>query len=174
MKFITPILVLASILTPVIADGAAITEAISQISNDTIALNTTLSSWTGNPFTVIDIVIESTALLVHINAGTDTAKASANLTLTEAVRVAQATLKLNAVVISALTTIEAKKPLFQKLLLQPVILLNLVLQHNATDSFAAAVVEKVPASLQTYAKTLTVAIDKKFTEAITIYEDFSI
>lgn len=174
MKLLSSFLLLASILTPVLADGASVLTAISKISNDTIALNSTLGPWTGNPFTVIDIVIKSTSLLTSINEGTDTATASANLTLLEAIGIAQAVLKLNVVVISSLSTVEAKKPYFQKLLLQPVILLNLILQRDATDRFSAALVAKVPVALQAFAASLTVPIDNKFTEAIAAYEDFSI
>jgi hypothetical protein len=51
-----------------------------------------------------------------------------------------------------------------------VILLNLKLEKDATDKFAAAVVSKVPAALQSLAQGLITPIDNAFNSAIAVYE----
>ena len=169
-NFLLPVTALAAV---VIADGAAITEAMSVVGNDTTALGQTVGDWTGNPLTILEILVQSTKLLVDINTATDTAKDSANLTFTEGVDVAQATLSLSNIVQSTLSTIVAKKGLFDDYFLSGAILLNLKEEKKATDDFAAAVVTKLPAALQGSAAGLTQPIDNAFNSAISAYEQSS-
>lgn len=169
-NFLLPVTALAAV---VIADGAAITAAMSVVSSDTTALAKTVGDWNGNPLTILEILVQSTKLLVDINKATDTAKSSANLTFTEGISVAQATLSLSSTVQSTLTTIVGKKSLFDDFFLSGAILLNLKAEKKATDDFAAAVVTKLPAALQGSAAALTKPIDDAFNSAITAYEKFA-
>jgi hypothetical protein len=56
------------------------------------------------------------------------------------------------------------------LIVSPVILLNLKLEKDATDKFAAAVISKVPTALQATAQGLITPIDNAFASAIAVYE----
>ncbi len=78
------------LFTPLInANGADILNAISKISNATIALNKTVTSFPNNALLgltdIVPLLIDSGSLLHDINEATDVANASANLTIAEAV-----------------------------------------------------------------------------------------
>jgi hypothetical protein len=75
------LLPLGLLASTVIADGASITAAIYQISNDTVDLGNTVSGWDGDLLGVLPIVEISTKLLADINSGTQVAQKSGNLTL---------------------------------------------------------------------------------------------
>ncbi|RFU32854.1 hypothetical protein B7463_g3526, partial [Scytalidium lignicola] len=166
LKFLS----LALLATPILADGAAVVNAIDSITNKTLQLNTTVSSWHGDLLGALPIVTQSTELLAVINSGTKTAQKSANFTVIEVITIAGVTETLVTDVLSALDTIQAAKPKFSKLLLDPAILLNLVLEKEATDKFQAAVIAKVPAALQSIAEQLVAPVDPAFSSAITDYE----
>ncbi|KAH7150272.1 putative antigenic cell wall galactomannoprotein [Dactylonectria estremocensis] len=163
------VLALASLASTALASGASIVAAISTISATTTDLDDAVTSWNGGLLGTIPIVIKSTALLIDINNGTTTAEASAALSVAEALQVAQATIKLSDVVVAALDNIVAARPKFDKLLLRPVIWINLQLQQKATQEFSAAVVEKVPAALQPVAEALVEGIENAFAAAIEEY-----
>lgn len=129
-----PLILLAS---TVLADGAAIVAALGQITNDTLELNSTVSSWKGDLLGVVPIVAISTKLLDDINSGTQTAQASANLTLAELLEIVGPTNTLVRDVQSTLETIIAAKQKYAKLLLAPVIKIDLELEKSATDKFSA-------------------------------------
>lgn len=161
---------LALLATPIIADGAAVIDAINIINAQTVQLNTTVGSWSGDVLGAVPIVVESTELLSAINNGTTVAQQSANFTFFEALDIAGTTVTLVNNVLSTLDTIEAAKSKFANLLLGPSILLSLVLQKSATDSFQAAVIAKVPSDLQSVADELVQPIDPAFSAAISEYE----
>ncbi|KAH6895965.1 hydrophobic surface binding protein A-domain-containing protein [Thelonectria olida] len=163
------VLTLAGLASTAVASGATIIAAMDSISNSTKALNKTIASWDGRVLGVCGITVKSTQLLLDIKNGTEVAHASANLTFNEAVQVASATTSLATVVNSTLTTIIKAKSKFDKLLLTPVIHVTLELQKNATDEFSAAVIEKVPKSLQGTAKGLVKPIAEAFDKAIKKY-----
>ncbi|KUJ10988.1 uncharacterized protein LY89DRAFT_595743 [Mollisia scopiformis] len=170
-----PTILLAFAATQVLADGAAIVSAIDTISSATTTLNDTVTAFPSNPLLalgdVLPLLTDSTALLNDINSATNTAKSSANLSTAEAFNVAVATLSLQSTVESVLDNIVSAKSRFDKLLIvSPVVLLNLKLEKQATDNFAAAVVSKVPAALQSTAESLITPIDNAFTAAISDYE----
>jgi hypothetical protein len=166
---LSKVFALAGLASTALASGASIIAAMDSISNSTKALNKTIASWDGRVLGVCPIVVKSTQLLLDIKNGTEVAHASANLTFSEAVQVASATTSLATVVNSTLTTIIKAKSKFDKLLLSPVILVTLELQKGATDDFSAAVIEKVPASLQATAKGLVKPISDAFSKAIDKY-----
>ncbi|KAI5463611.1 antigenic cell wall galactomannoprotein-like protein [Mariannaea sp. PMI_226] len=165
-------LAFAGLATTAAASGASIVSAMDAISNATKALNKTVASWDGLILGTAPIIVRSTQLLIEIKNGTEVAQASANLTFAEALQVAGATQSLSTVVNSTLTTIINAKHKFDRLLLSPIILLNLHLQKDATDDFSAAVIEKVPAALQETAKGLVKPISDSFDNAISKYKLF--
>jgi hypothetical protein len=103
----------------VLADGASILAAMSLITNNTIALNNTVTAFPSNPLLalgdVAPLLVDSVALLNDINEGTGVAQNSANLTTAEVIGVAQATISLAGTVESTLGNIVASKPKFDKL-----------------------------------------------------------
>jgi Hydrophobic surface binding protein A len=169
------LLPLSLLVARALADGAAIVAAMQTISSATVALNSTVSSFPNNPLLdLLDVgplLTDSITLLNDINSATYIAQQSANLTLSEAISVAQSTLSLASIVESTLTNIVNSKSKFDKLVVvSPVILLNLKLEMSATDAFGAAVVEKVPAALQATARNLLAPIDDAFNSAIAAFE----
>ncbi|KAE9376202.1 cell wall protein [Stipitochalara longipes BDJ] len=171
--------ILSLLVAKAAADGAAIVAAMSTISSATVSLNNTVSSFPSNPvLDLLDIgplLSDSLTLLNDINAATSIAQKSANLSLTDAVSVAQSTLSLASTVESTLTNIVNSKPKFDKLVVvSPVILLNLKEEKAATDKFGAAVVSKVPPALQATAQGLLAPIDDAFNSAIATYEEFAL
>ncbi|EHK49787.1 hypothetical protein TRIATDRAFT_314657 [Trichoderma atroviride IMI 206040] len=147
--------------------------ALGTITSDTTSLNTTVATFNGDPLALIKITVQSAQLLSDINKGTDTANKAANLTLDQTLAIATATLALATDVNQTITTIINTKPKFDKLLVvDPVILLNLKLEQDATRKFSAAVVAKVPEALQSVAQGLTQGIDDSFSEGIAVYEQF--
>ncbi|KAJ4391782.1 hypothetical protein N0V93_005402 [Gnomoniopsis smithogilvyi] len=164
-------ILLASILSAsgVLADGAAIVDAISGIQNATTELTTTVASWDGGILGALPIVSESTSLLTAINDATDTAKQSANLTDLEAVTVGLSIVSLVTGVNSSLTTIIDAKPKFDKVLLSGVVLINLALEKSASADFSNAVLEKLPTSFVSVGETLSGEITDSFDQAIDVY-----
>lgn len=125
--FISVLVAIGCLASNVIADGASIVAALDKISDATAQLNNSVISWDGSLLGTLPIIADSTALLADINSATKTAEQSANLTDLEALGVGLATLSLASDVNTTLATIEAAKPKFQRLLLAPLILLNLEL-----------------------------------------------
>jgi hypothetical protein len=162
----------ASLPAFVVSDGASIVNSMQTISNATIALGTTVSSWHGTLLGTIPIVAQSTSLLDEIRKGADVAKASANLTTLEAIQVAQATRALAAGVNATLETLIAAENKFDRLLLGPIILLNLKLEKDATEDFSGAVIQKTPEGLRRVAQILVDEILAGFDKALDTYKLF--
>lgn len=157
-------------VSTVLADGAAIADAISAIQNATQELTTTVASWNGGILGAIPIVSESTSLLTAINQATATAKQSANLSDIEAVTVGLGIITLVTDVNSSLTTIIAAKPKFDETLLSGVVLLNLALEKSASTDFSDAVIEKLPDTFVSTGETLSGEITASFDQAIDVYD----
>ncbi|KAF6843140.1 antigenic cell wall [Colletotrichum musicola] len=155
--------------TSVLADGAAIVAAMDEIAAQNTELGDTVASWDGGLFGTLPIIIDSTKLLIKINEASKVAEESEPLNLIEAITVAQSTQKLAGGVETTLGNVVDAKPKFDRLLLSPVILLNLKQEKSATDKFSAAVIEKVPEALQGAAKTLVGQIETAFNNAIDTY-----
>jgi hypothetical protein len=172
MRFATFLAPLAFLASTVAADAAAIADAVGVINSITLELQSKVTSWKGDLLGTLPIIVSSTELLKDINNATKTAKASAALEPLDALTVALAINSLSGTVNQTLTAIVAKKPGFDKLLLSPVILLNLELEKDATDKFGAAVAEKVPENLQDAAAALQATIDGYFDTAIEAYKLF--
>ncbi|KAF4959119.1 hypothetical protein FSARC_10832 [Fusarium sarcochroum] len=160
------LLPLVALAGSALASGDTISAAIDNISNATLALNKTIATWPKTLIGTLPITTKSTLLLAEIHRGTVVARDSEPLSLDETLQVAKATSQLGADVNITLETVIAAKPSFDKLLLSPVILLNLELQRNLSIDFSEAVVSKVPADLQDKAKALVQGIDDSFAQAI--------
>lgn len=171
MRF-TALLAPLGLCASVFADGQAIVDSIGVISSITGELNTAVSSWKGDLLGALPIVGKSTELLKDINNGTKTAKASQPLSVLEAITIAGAIQNLQKSVNTTLTTIIGSKKKFDRLLLSPVILLNLDLEKDASDRLGAAIKAKVPENLQTVAQGLQDTLDGYFDTAIDAYKLF--
>ncbi|GJC80595.1 hypothetical protein ColLi_03433 [Colletotrichum liriopes] len=155
--------------TSVLADGAAIVAAMDKIAVQNTELGDTVASWDGGLFGTLPIIVDSTKLLVKIKEATGVAEDSAPLNAIEAITVAQSTQKLAGGVETTLSSVVDAKSKFDRLLLSPIILLNLKQEKSATDKFSAAVVEKVPEALKGAAETLIGRIEAAFNDAIATY-----
>lgn len=164
---------LGLLATTVLADGASIVAAMNKIADTTATLNNTILAWDGGLLGVLPILADSAALLNDINSGTNVAHKSANLSITEAVSIAGATLVLSNSVNMTLSTIVARKQEFKDIFAAPVILVNLNLDKDASNKFSSAVLEKVPVALQPFAETLVAPIDEAYTNAIDAYNLWS-
>jgi hypothetical protein len=153
----------------VLADGAAIANAISAIQNATNELTTTVSNYNGNLLGSLPIIIQSTSLLKTIKKGTETAEESAPLADLEALTVGLATITLVGNVNASLDAIVAAKPKFDRNLLTPVVLLNLEQQRSASSDFSDAVVGKLPENFVSTGQQLAAQISEAFSEAISVY-----
>jgi hypothetical protein len=151
------------------AYGDTISTAIDNISNATLALNKTIATWPQTLLGTIPITTKSTLLLTAIHNGTLVARESEPLSLEETLQVAKATSELSNDVSLTLETVIAAKPKFDKLMVSPVILLNLELQRALSADFSEAVIAKVPENLQGNAKALVQGIDDSFAKAIKKY-----
>ncbi|KAL7809734.1 cell wall protein [Trichoderma gracile] len=165
-----PTLLLTTAQSPP-AEENPILDAITSIITHTTTLNTTVSTWTGSPLTLLAITAQSGTLLTSIYAGTHAASRAANLTLDQTLAVASATITLAADVNQTITSIIAAKGKFDKLIVaDPVVLLNLKLERDAAREFGEKVVEKVPGDLQGVAEGLVKGIDDSFAEGLAAYE----
>jgi hypothetical protein len=156
----------------VLASEASIIGALELIANATLALNNVVENFPPGPAGFADVTALITAsgvLIFDIMTGTQIADASANLTLSEAIDISGETATLVSIVQSSISTIIAKKPIFDADLISPLILLNLKEQKAASDAFSAAVVSKVPSIAQGLAESIIAPIDVAFDEGIGNY-----
>lgn len=152
--------------------GATILENVQKVDASVGALGDTVTKWKGDFLGTLPIIQSSVSLLTDIHKGADDTENSSPLTLDEAFEVASATIDLSGTVNSTLQAVIDRKPDFDKLLLGPIILGNLKLQKSATDKFAAAIVEKVPADAQPIAEDLIADIEAAFEAALDAYKLF--
>lgn len=170
---LTPVFSIMALAATVVADAKSITDAMAKIQTQTADLGTTVTNWKGDLLGALPITVKSTQLLSGIKSATKVAEKSANLTLLEALGVADATKNLSTVVQSSLQAIVDAKPKFDKLIiLSPVVLVNLELEQDATDDFSSAVVSKIPEAAQPIAKQLIQPIDDAFAAAIDKFRIF--
>lgn len=158
------------VITPVLADGAAIVDSLSTLGSSAADLNNTVTSWDGGLLGTFPIVVDSGKLLSNTKNAKSVAEQSANLTTLEALAVATSIQGLIGDIDITLTSIVDAKPKFDHLLLGSVILLNLVLQKHATDEFSDAVVAKVPPELADAATQIVAQVDALFDKAIDVYD----
>ncbi|KAL2133075.1 hypothetical protein VTI74DRAFT_2979 [Chaetomium olivicolor] len=165
MKFTTLLAPLA-LASHALADGKAIVTALTTVDETTIKLGNAVNKWKGDIFGTLPIVAESTTLLVQVKKGQKVAEESEPLDFYATLDVATATNKLVTSVNTTLSALIAKKHNFDKLLMSPLIFVNLELQKHATTDMSKAIIEKVPAQLQDLAKSLVKPIDDSFEKAI--------
>ena len=166
-----PTLIIGAIAlaTRVVADGAAIVESLNTLSASSVELDQTVSEWSGELFDALPIVTQSLGLLKDTKDATAVANESEPLTMEEAVTLATAMQSLITDIEGVLTSIEEAKPKFDELKLGMIILLNLKMQKKETDNFSAALVEKIPESLQEVAQTMADQVAALFDKAIKAY-----
>lgn len=176
MKFsiLTPLALLApAFASPIInasADSPTIVDALTNVNKTTVKFGNVIANWNGGLLGSVPIVAESTALLVTVKKGESIAEHSEPLDNDGALAVAGTTQSLVTSVNTTLTNLIEARPKFQKLLLSPVIVLNLKIQRAATAGLSEAIVAKVPEALQDIAKNLVAPIDQSFATAIEAYQ----
>jgi hypothetical protein len=163
---LTTLLATLSLTGTALADGASIVAALTTVDSTTSKLGTAVSTWKGTILGTLPIITESTALLVEVKKGTKTAEQSAALDVPATLDVATATNKLVTSVNTTMSALIAAKSKFDKLLLTPLIFVNLELQKKATGEMSEAIIAKVPAELQELARGLVAPIEKSFELAL--------
>ncbi|SPO05474.1 uncharacterized protein DNG_08161 [Cephalotrichum gorgonifer] len=159
-------------VAPVLADGAAIADALGTLSTASAELNNTVAEWSGDLFGALPIVGNSVELLAKTKDATSVAEESADLTQEETLMLAGSLQGLITDIDNTLSTLTAAKPKFDKLLFSPAILIDLKIQKKETDNFSAAVVAKVPAALQGVAQGMVDQVDALFDAAIDAFKLF--
>lgn len=172
MKLSFHVFALASLAATALAEGAAIVAALDTISDDTVTLNDTVTSWSGDLFGALPITVKSTSLLIDINKGIETADDSEALTDLETFNVAVTVANLINDTNTTLTNFINAKPKFDKLLLSPVIYLTLSSQKDASSKLSAAIAAKVPETFTDAAETLGAQLDASFDVALSAYSLF--
>jgi len=168
MKLSTLFVGLALMASTILGQGA-IEKSLISVNDQTLRLGQAVSAWKGNLIRTLPIIKASTGILESVAKGTKTAKQSEPLDFLGALGVAVATNTLAGSVNSSLSALIQAKPKFDKLLLSPVILINLDLQRKVTTEMSRAIVEKVPAELQGVAEELVRPIDASFELAIDVF-----
>lgn len=163
---LTTLLPALSLLGPALADGAAIVAALATVGESTTKLGNSVTGWKGDILGTLPIVAESTALLIHVKKGTDTAEDSEPLDLAATLDVAVATGELVKSVNATMSALIGAKGRFDKLFMSPLIFVNLGLQKRATTEMSEAIISKVPVELQELAGSLVAPIDASFELAI--------
>ncbi|KAK7740450.1 hypothetical protein SLS53_005291 [Cytospora paraplurivora] len=153
----------------VLADGISINGAITAIQNATSVLSNTVAAWNGDILGAVPIITQSTSLLKFIDDGIAIAKASAILSETEAVSVGIATTTLATTINALLVVVVDAKAKFDRVLLTPVILLNLEQEKSATSLFSSAVVGKLSEGSVATGQQLFSQITAAFGSAIGSY-----
>jgi hypothetical protein len=160
---------LATTTTTSSSDQPTIVEALTTVNQTTTKLGTTVASWQGSILGTVPILAESTALLIQVKQGTDAAEASAPLDVPGTLAVATATNALVKSVNATLAAIVGAKGKFDRLLLSPLIAVNLGLQRKATAEMSESVIAKVPEGLRELARGLVKPIDESFGVAVEAY-----
>lgn len=141
VKIILPALLFG--IGGVLADGISITGAITAIQNATNVLSNTVAQWNGDILGAVPIITQSTSLLKIIDEGIAITKASTVLSETEAVTIGLATTTLATTINSLLVVVVDAKTRFDRVLLTPVVLLNLEQEKSASSLLSSAVVGKL-------------------------------
>ncbi|EAQ87682.1 hypothetical protein CHGG_04301 [Chaetomium globosum CBS 148.51] len=172
MKLSTLLPVLPLLLSPTLAtttDQPTIVSALTTVNETTTKLGTSVLTWHGGILGTVPILAESTALLIQVKQGTDAASASDPLDVPGTLAVATATGALVKSVNATLGAIVDAKGKFDRLLLSPLIAVNLGLQRRATAEMSEAVIGKVPEQLRELARGLVAPIDQSFGVAVEAY-----
>ncbi|RMZ79680.1 hypothetical protein DV738_g3245, partial [Chaetothyriales sp. CBS 135597] len=193
MLFFTPLTVLCLAVTSVVSsptplvpeaapalarrDQASITNAITEISNNLIELNNTVTEFYPSvPGTITAIKVAALAgdLKHTIDHGTNIVSQSEVLTQEESLPVAFAVINLSNEVFSSLNNIVSKKWAFDDAILgfasaSPLVKLLLQALRSSTQEFGTTLTSKLDASLQGVAPTILTNIDNAFAAAIAAY-----
>lgn len=163
--------------TTVRRDGASIVAAFTTISNQLVAMNTTLNSFEGGfngTLLALQIQAEASSLQSDVSAATTTITQSAALSDVESSTVAYAVVSLSSDIYDVLDNLVAKKPAFDSAILgiaSASFLVKSDLQNlkNGTDALGAALTQKLTITVAQVAPLLISAIDFHFNQALTVY-----
>lgn len=149
--------------------GEDINYCLEVITNGTIALNTSITEWDGSLFGAPYIMDISGDVIDMILNGTTWANRAADMNATQATVVYETVLSLTTVINSTLANLDSRRPQFQHWSLDGVIQWTVELTKKRTDILSAAILEKVPDSLQSIAQAAVANIDKLFVDCIAYY-----
>jgi hypothetical protein len=162
-------LLLGVLAVSVVAENT-IAPVLKTITQDVIALNNTLASYSGDEEGLAAILDKSNTLLDDIKSGTETAKASPPLSFEDTLDLADLTATLAAYSTDNIDTLIAIKP---KLAVNPATIpitrSVLVGLKDATQDFSAAIIQKLPLELEPVAQKLVDRIDADFERGIDAY-----
>ncbi|RCI15297.1 hypothetical protein L249_7002 [Ophiocordyceps polyrhachis-furcata BCC 54312] len=151
------------------AKAQTISSVLEDVSQQTEALGTAVSSWDGSFFSVFPIVGKSSGLYASLMRGSRVAKESKPLSQEETLEMASKTQELSDKVKKTIQVLVEAKPKFQKLFLRNVIRVILMMDKKAADDMIANIIEKIPKDLQTLATEIVKGIQADFANAIAAY-----
>lgn len=173
---ITTALAAASVASAnlVARNGATLSRDITSIAAQLQTLDNSLRAFSGGTAQALVIQAQTSSLRNKIQQGDSDAKASAALSDTESAQVAQGVTDLQANIYDVLSLLIAKKPLFDKAILNfasasSLVLTDLKNLKTDTDSFGADVIAKLVPVLAKVAPLVTSDIDFHYQQAINAY-----
>lgn len=151
----------------VLADAAALNEAIKTIDKNVNNLNTVLANFPGDIFSTIPILFATTTLDSSIKKAATIAKDVEPLTFDETLALADVTGNVARSAKTCIDTLISVKPKFDKLVIVSPITLGLVKGlRTSTKSLTDIVLTKVPEDLKDVATQLIAEIDAQYVRAI--------
>ncbi|KAI9373923.1 hydrophobic surface binding protein A-domain-containing protein [Aspergillus egyptiacus] len=158
-------------------DGAAVIDAVAEISSGLVSLNETVTAYRGGisgTLQALQIEFQTLAISNDLRAGILITKLSRPFTEDESLHVSAAFVDLVPVIFSTLDNLVSKKPQFDTGLLgigslSFLVLSNLETQAELSARLGEAVVEKLTDTFDYVAPLLNAQIAAKFEETIAAY-----
>lgn len=164
--FLAPVAFAATVL----ADGAAINNALKTVDTDIKALTSSLKGFSGNIFATLPILGATTKLNKSIKSATGITNDSGPLTSDETLALADTT---NIIITDTKASIDAVievKPQFDKLYIVSPITAGLMKQlKTSTGELGDAIIAKVPQDFKEVATELIGEINKQFDRGLEAY-----
>ncbi|KAM3455559.1 hypothetical protein MY3296_002270 [Beauveria thailandica] len=154
----------------VLADGAAVNNALKTVDQSINALTTTLTGFSGNIFGAIPVLGASLKLKSDIDKAAKAASSSQGLTSDETLSLADTVGTITTDATKSIDAFIAVKPKFDKLLiLTPIAAGQIKNLKTATVALGDAIVSKVPAELKEIASQLIAQINAQFDRGSAAY-----
>lgn len=158
-------------------DANSITASLTTISNQLVAMNSTLNQFQGGfngTLLALQIQGEASTLLGDINDATTVTQQSAMLDDADSATVAFSVVSLSSNIYDLLDNLVRKKAAFDTAILgiasaSFLVESDLVELKNGTDAFAQALSSKFDAAIKNVAPLVVADIDFHFSQAITVY-----
>lgn len=175
IKMLFKSLAVVSVLAATVAaDGAAIAASLNACDKQAVKLGSSTQAFDGNIFLGIPVLSDTIDLQNLIKSGTTTAQNSSALSDSEAINLVAPVQQLAADTNKTVTILINKYPDFKKSSLDGIVKSNLQDTKKYSDAYSAAIIAKVPASLQDTARSIAAPIDASFAQAIQVYSQGSL